>query len=92
MKSSAERKRALLLESDLNRQVLLLESAMLQHRLRNLRQGVFQSRWTYLAPLAGLVVAWRFPSLRPLLRSSFGLLLLRKLWENISSSLSRPSQ
>ena len=85
VKPIQERKRELLLESDINRQVLQLEIASLQQRLGQIKLGLFHSRWTYLAPLAALLLTWKFRRLRPLLQSSFGLILLRKLWETLAA-------
>ena len=78
-----ERKRELLLESDLNRQVMQLESEQFSLRLRQIRRGVLGSRWKLLAPVAGLLFAWRFRAFKGFLKSGVGLLLLRKLWDSV---------
>lgn len=82
MNSLEERKRELLLESDLNRQVMQLETDQLHLQIRDMRRNVLSSRWKILAPAAGLLFAWRFRAFKGFLKSSVGLLLLRKLWEH----------
>lgn len=56
------RKRELLLESDLNRQVLRLEVDQLCLRAAEIRRGFGWARaiWTWSGPLAGLLMARRF--------------------------------
>lgn len=56
------RKRDLLLESDLNRQLLRLECDQLNLRVGEIKRGVGWARniWAWSAPLAGILLARRF--------------------------------
>jgi hypothetical protein len=78
---STLRKRELLLESDINRQVLHLELQQIRHQISEFRGNIFQSKWKFVAPLAGVLVAWRFRRLGKFLKSGVGLLLVRKIWD-----------
>ena len=77
------RKQDLLLESDLNRQALVLELLQIRHRVSGLGGGLLRSRWKFVVPLAGLLFVWKFRRLGKFLTSGVGLLLLRKLWEGL---------
>lgn len=57
-----ERKRELLLESHLNRQVLRVEYGRLRCRAEQYRRGYYWAHglWRWAAPLAGFLVARRF--------------------------------
>ena len=83
MNSLLLRKRELLMESDLNRQVLNLETQRIRDRISQLRGGLLPSGWKYVAPLVGVLFAWKFRRLGKFLTSSLGLFLLRKLWEGV---------
>ena len=85
MNSLALRKRDLLMESAINRQVLELEILQVRQKLSHLRGGLLHSRWKYIAPLAGVLVAWKFRKAGRFLKSGVGLLVLRKLLEAILS-------
>lgn len=68
----------------MNRQVLRLELAQLQHRTEPWRRGWERLRtgWTWLAPLAGFLAARKFQRLPGLIsQSSTAFLVLRRLWE-----------
>jgi hypothetical protein len=80
---SSQRKRELLLESDINRQVLQLELQQIRQRVSDFKGGLVHSPWKYLAPVAGILVAWRFRRLGKFLKSGFGILMLRKLWDAV---------
>ena len=56
------RKRELLLESDLNRQVLRVEVRMLSFRAGQLKRGygVAQNSWKWAVPVAGFLLARKF--------------------------------
>ena len=80
LSSLQERKRKLLLESDINREVILLEVRHLGSRLNPYRAIWSGNRWTLLAPIAGIFVAWKLRGVRKLLGGSFGLFVLKRLW------------
>ena len=56
------RRRELLLESELNRQVLRLELEQISIRVGEIKQrfGWAQSAWTWAAPIAGILLARKF--------------------------------
>jgi hypothetical protein len=81
MKELGERKRLLLVESEINRQILRLESQQVRMRVNDLRGTWLQSAWAWSAPLAGFFVARKFiKSDGFFARSSALLALLTQLW------------
>ena len=56
------RRRELLLESELNRQVLRLELEQISIRVGEIKQrfGWAQNAWTWAAPIAGILLARKF--------------------------------
>ncbi len=80
LSSIQARKRELLLESDINRQVIQLELDQIQVQAKQARESF--SGWKWAAPLAGFVVARKFAHLGGfLLKSGLGMYVFRKLRE-----------
>ena len=76
------RRRQLLAESAVNRQVLQLEVSHVQFRVERFKRRWWQSGWKFAAPLAGFLFARKFKMADGLFaKSSLALLVLRKLWE-----------
>ena len=76
------RRRELLLESDINRQILELEWEQIHFRTANLKRGWLQSSWKWAAPIAGFLIARKFKKPAGVFaQGSFGLFFLRKIWE-----------
>jgi hypothetical protein len=84
-----ERKRALQIESDLNRQVLVLEYEQLRLRTSRLKSGAgqFLLSWKWLAPVAGFLLARKFKRVGGFFSGgSLGWLLLRQLWQFVQNA------
>ena len=78
-----QRRAALLLESELNRQALRLEVLRVQLTIDRLREGVAAGHnlWKWVAPVAGFVLARKFgPAARTVGTSSVLLSVGRALW------------
>jgi hypothetical protein len=78
------RKRDLLVESDINRQMLRLEAEFLRVRFDHYRRGFdrVQLSWKWITPLAGFLVARRMNKTGGFLsKTSALMMLLRGLWE-----------
>jgi hypothetical protein len=76
------RRRQLLAESALNRQVLQLELSHIQFRLERFKRNWLQTGWKFATPVAGFLLARKFKMAQGLFaKGSFALLILRKLWE-----------
>lgn len=86
LKAIQARKRDLLLESELNRQVLQLELGQIGLRFDRVRRDLVTGPWKLGFALAGLLFALRLKRVKKVLGSSFGLFLLRRLWEYLSKS------
>ncbi len=80
------RKRELLMESELNRQVLHLELRQIGLRIENLRRGWLTGPWTLVAAVGAFLLALRMRRMRRALSSSFGLYLLRRLLDFLGRS------
>ena len=79
------RKRELLIESDLNRQVMDLEWQHLRFRAGNFKENWLQTGWKWLVPVAGFFIARKFKKPASFLaQGSLGLWVLRKIWEAVS--------
>lgn len=76
-----QRRKELLLESEMNRQVLHLEAEQLRSQIGQMRMGVLSGKWKFLAPLAGMLMVWKFKKMGGFLKSGVGLLLLRKAYD-----------
>ena len=82
MNTIQERKRELLLESDINRQVLRLEMEQAQMQIDQFRQHWLRNVWMWAAPVAGFVFARRLTKSAGFLAKSSALVsLLTRLWE-----------
>lgn len=86
LKAIHARKQALLMESELNRQVLNLECQRITLRWDRFRQDWATAPWKIGLALLGLVVALRVKPAKKFLGSSFGLFFLRRLWELLTKS------
>ena len=78
------RKRDLLLESDINRQILRLECEKVRVRIESWTRNWdrVQGIWKWLAPVAGFVFARRFSKTAGAFTAASGWLpLLRKVWD-----------
>ena len=78
-----ERKRRLLVVSDLNRQVLRLESHQLSVRIEPIERvvGWVFSGWKWIVPILGFLAARKFKKTGAFFsKSSFVLMVLRKIW------------
>lgn len=76
------RKRDLLAESDINRQVLQLETGHVRFRIERFKHGWLRRGWKWAAPVAGFVFAQKFKKAGGVFaKGSLALLALRKLWE-----------
>ena len=76
------RKRELLQESELNRQVLQLEWEQIRFRTETFRSGWWRAGWKWVMPVAGFLVARKFKkSAGFFAQGSLGLFVLRKIWE-----------
>jgi hypothetical protein len=93
MNAIQDRKRELLLESDINRQVLRLECQHVQMQFDQLRSNWLRSAWLWAAPIAGFAFARRMT--RPagfFAKSSAVVSLLTRLWEFWQGRRARPAQ
>ena len=80
--SLQDRKRELLLESELNRQVLRLECQQVRARACGLREHWRQNIWTWAAPVAGFLLARRLSKTSGFFaKGSVLAVVLGKLWE-----------
>jgi hypothetical protein len=87
-----ERKRELLVESDINRQVLRLELQQAQLQFDHLRANWVRSAWLCAAPIAGYFFARKFTrSAGFLAKSSAVVSLLTRLWEFWQGTRPRPA-
>jgi len=78
-----QRKKELLLESDLNRQAIRLECSRIGYRLAQLRRGYgwAQHAWTWAVPVAGFLLARKLKTRSGLFaKGSLILSLLRSGW------------
>ena len=78
------RKRELLLESDINRQVLQLEADQIRFDVKRWKQsyGWVPSAWKWAALMAGFLMARRFKRARSLgAKGSMVWMFIRKLWQ-----------
>jgi hypothetical protein len=83
LKEFEARKKDLLLESEINRQIIQLEVQQLRHRLESLksRWTQAQSVWKWALPIAGFLFARKFNRTAGLFTMASGLIpTLRKLW------------
>jgi hypothetical protein len=82
MNTLQDRKRDLLLESELNRQMLRLECHQVQMRFNRIRESWVHNAWTWAAPLAGIILARRFnKSSGFLAKGSLVATLLHRAWD-----------
>ena len=82
MKRLDERRRDLLTESEINRQVLRLEFQQLQVRFDRSREAWLHHAWTWAAPLAGFFIARQFTRTSGLFaKGSLLVGVLGRLWE-----------
>ena len=83
MKGLRARKQALLLESDLNRQILRLEMEQVRLRGEQLKRSYnwVSMAWKWTLPLVGLCAARKSRNQEGASRSSKALLLFARLWE-----------
>jgi hypothetical protein len=82
MRHFAERKRELLLESDINREVLHLEWCRFEMSLRQTREHLTRNIWTWAAPVAGFLLARRLKKTTGVFaKGSVVLMALTKLWD-----------
>lgn len=86
IESIQARKRELLMESELNRQVFHLELRQIGLRLESLRRGWLTGPWRVAAAAGAFLLALRMKKMRQALGSSFGLYLLRRLLEYFGRS------
>ena len=92
MKPLEERRRDLLMESELNRQVLRLELQHLQMRFDKVRDTWLRNAWRWAAPLAGFFVARKFTKTSGLFaRGSLLAMLLGRAWEFWRSRREKPA-
>ena len=78
------RKRELLLESDLNRQVIRLEVDQISIRVGQLQRGLswVQGAWTWAAPIAGFLLARKFKKTgRSFANGSFLITAIQTGWK-----------
>lgn len=87
-----ERRRELLLESELNRQVLRLEVDQLSIRVGEFQRkfGWAQSAWKWAAPIAGILLARKFKKTgHAFARGSFLITAVQtgwKIWQSLRSN------
>jgi hypothetical protein len=84
LKPLQARKRELLLESDLNRQVLRVEVSRLSFRARQFQSGFGWARsvWPWAASLGGLLLARKLKhGTTPLAKGAMWLSTLRTAWK-----------
>lgn len=94
LKALQSRKRALLLESEVNRQLLELELTQLRLSFERLRSGWLSPRgvWKWVAPVTGFIMARRFSRNSGLMaKGSLLVSLLGATWK-IWSALKRPAR
>jgi len=87
MTSLQARKNELLVESAINREVLLLEAARLRQSAAWFKPEMFKGHWGLIAPAAGILLAWTLRRRPNLLAGCFSL--VRKLWQ--AGQEARPS-
>lgn len=93
MKSLEERRRDLLTESELNRQVLRLEFQQLQARLGRAREAWLHHAWTWAAPLAGFFIARKLTKTSGFVaKGSLAAVLLSRVWEFWQSRREKPAK
>jgi len=98
LKQLQVRKRELLLESDLNRQVLRVELGNLSFRVRRFQRGYdwASTAWKWAAPLAGFLFARKFGKTAGVFaKGSLLLTALRagwKAWEAMRQARSEPDR
>ncbi len=93
MKPLEERRRDLLTESELNRQVLRLEFQQLQMHFGRAREAWLHYAWTWAAPLAGFFIARKFTKTKGFFaKGSLVAVLLGRLWEFWQSRRERPAK
>lgn len=83
LKALQERKRVLLVESDLHRHVIKVELARMGYALARYRRGYFwvHSAWRWAAPLAGFLLARKFKKTAGSFAKGSALLgMARSLW------------
>lgn len=84
VKELQARKRDLLLESEINRQILRLECGRVRYRAESWRNkwASAQGVWKWAAPVAGFLFARKFNKTTGAFTAVTGLIpTLRKLWE-----------
>ena len=78
------RKRELLLESDVNRQILQLEAKQIRLVVQNWKQSYswVPAAWTWAVPIAGFLMPQRFKKAKSLIATaSMVWMFVRKLWQ-----------